>query len=97
MKLKWKITLAIWMGMILFFGVGSVYAKEADLLLVGLRVILLLAAAAYTLFIWVRDLSRGETERKGYHLSAYPKPLLRFLFDEADNQPEHQHRSTKGV
>ena len=90
MKTKWKITLAIWMGIILFFGFGSAHPKEADLFLVGIRIVLVLAAAAFTLFIWLRDVGRGETDKRNYHLSAYPKPVLRFLFDEPDDKPKRR-------
>ena len=89
MHSKWRITLAIWAAIILYFEFGSVYAKEADLFVVGVRVLLLLAASVYAVFIWLRDLRRGDTDKRYYHLSAYPKSVLRFLFDE-DHDPEHR-------
>lgn len=92
MKKKWKVTLAIWVGILLYFGLGSLYGKEADLALIGVRMVLFLAAAAYTLFIWLRDLGRGETDNRTYHLRAYPKAFLSFIFDEPDQGRRHAEK-----
>jgi len=92
MSRKWKITIIVWTGIILFFGIGSVYAQDADLLLIIFYSLLLLAASIYTVAIWVGDRAKGEPER-AYHLSAYPRSVLRFMFDDTRDE-EKQPKKT---
>jgi hypothetical protein len=83
MQRKWKIGIAIWFVFLLYFGIGSHYKKDADLFLVVLYSVLLLAASFYVVVIWLRDLAKGEPE-KTYRLSAYPRSVLRFILDDPD-------------
>jgi hypothetical protein len=71
MQHKWKIGIAIWFGFLLYFGIGSHYKKNADLFLVVLYLVLLLAASFYVVVIWLRDRMKGEPQ-KTYHMRAYP-------------------------
>lgn len=89
MARKWITVIAVWIGILLYFGVGSSNPKKADLLLIIVFGLLLLAATIYTVAIWVRDQARGEPE-KSYHLTAYPRWLLRFVFDEPESVSAHK-------
>ena len=77
MARKWKTGIAVWIGILLYFGVGAFHPKDADLLLIIFRWVLLLAATTYIVVVWVRDRAKGEPE-KTYHLSAYPRRFLRW-------------------
>jgi hypothetical protein len=89
MQRKWKIGIAIWFGFLLYFGIGSHYKKGADLFLVVPYLVLLLAASLYNVVIWLRNLAKGEPE-KTYHLSAYPRSVLRFVLDDPDYGKERR-------
>jgi hypothetical protein len=86
---KWRTVIIVWIGILLYFGIGSYNPRETDLFLNILYVVLLLAATVYTLVIWLRDLAKGGPE-KSYHLAAYPRWLRRFAFDE--REPEQGRR-----
>jgi len=89
MQRKWKIGIAIWFGFLLYFGIGSDYKKDADLFLVVLYLVFLFAASFYVVVIWLRDRVKGESE-KAYHMSAYPRSVLRFVLDDPDYGKERR-------
>src|SRR5437762_678345 len=89
MQRKWKIGIAIWSGFFLYFGIGSQHKKDADQFLVVLYLVLLLAASFYVVVIWLRNLAKREPE-KTYHLSAYPRSVLRFVLDDPDYGKERR-------
>ena len=89
MARKWRTVIIVWIGILLYFGIGSFHPKDADLFLMIFYSVLLLAATIYTFVIWVRDRAKGEPE-KSYHLSAYPRGFLRFAFDERERKQERQ-------
>ena len=89
MQRKWKIGIAIWFGFLLYFGIGSQYKKAADLFLLVPYFAFLFAASFYVVVIWLRDRVKGESE-KGYHLSAYPRSVLRFVLDDPDYGKERR-------
>ena len=99
MQRKWKIGIAIWFGFLLYFGIGSHYKKDADLFLVVLYLALLLAASVYVVVIWLRDRVKGEPQ-KMYHMSAYPRSVLRFVLDDPDygkgRRKAHDGKSRNG-
>jgi hypothetical protein len=89
MARKWKTVVIIWIGILLYFGIGSFHPRDADLLLIIFYSVLLLAATVYTVVIWVRDQAKREPE-KSYHLSAYPRGFLRFAFDKGERKQERR-------
>ena len=89
MQRKWKIGITIWFGFLLYFGIGSHYKKNADLFLVALYLVLLLAASFYVVVIWLRDRVKGEPQ-KMYHMSPYPRSVLRFVLDDPDYGKERR-------
>ena len=84
MARKWKTGIIVWIGILLYFGIGSSHPKDADLFLIVLYSVFLLATTTCTVVIWLRDRAKGETQ-KSYHLSAYPRGFLQFAFDDSGN------------
>ena len=62
MARKWRTVIGVWVGIVLYFGIGSFFPGDADFLLIALYGVLLLTATVYTLVIWVCDRARGEPE-----------------------------------
>jgi hypothetical protein len=89
MARRWKTAIVIWIGILLYFGIGTFHPQDADLFLIVFYAVLLLAATIYTFVIWARDRARGEP-RKSYHLAAYPRSFLRFVLDEREQKQERR-------
>jgi hypothetical protein len=89
MQRKWKIGIAIWFAFLVYFGIGSHFKKYADLFLVVLYLVLVLAASFYVVVVWVGDRVKGEPE-KMYHMSAYPRSVVRFVLDDPDYGKERR-------
>ena len=94
MARKWKTAIIVWIGIFLYFGLGSFHPRDADLLLIIFHSLLLLAATIYTVVVWVRDRAKGESE-KTYHLSAYPRGFLRFALDEEEGKEQGENRNSQ--
>lgn len=91
MARKWKTGIVVWLGFLLYFGIGSSHPKNADLFLIALYFVFLLATTIYIVANWLRDRAKGET-RKSYHLSAYPRVFLQFAFDDSGTIADRRKR-----
>ncbi|MCP5111103.1 MAG: hypothetical protein GY953_09730 [bacterium] len=89
MARKWKIAIAVWIGVLLDFGIGSQFPKDADLLLIIFHAVLLAVITVWTVVIWLSDRRRGDSD-KSYHLAAYPRGFLRFVFDEPEEEKQEK-------
>jgi hypothetical protein len=83
MQRKWKITVLIWIGMLLVFVVGMAHRQDVDLFIIVLSSLVLLTASIYTLALWISEWLRGKPSRP-HHMRWYPRRFLRFALDESD-------------
>jgi len=92
---KWKISIGVWIAILLYFGIGQSDPRDADLLLVIFYSALLVAVSVFAVLAWVRDRKAGSVERS-YHLTGYPRSFLLFAFDEPeDKQAKHSGRQSQ--
>jgi hypothetical protein len=94
MKRKWKVTIIVWIGIILALGFGSRYPRQFDLVFISLQGTFLLVSSVYIVAIWLRDLRNGEAGTTTT-LSALPIGIRRFLLDDQNDAEQGGRREGK--
>jgi hypothetical protein len=81
MPRKWKITVLIWIGMLLVFVLGMAHRRDVDLFIIILSSLILVTASIYIWALWISEWLQGKPSRP-YHMTWYPRRFLRFALDE---------------